>query len=78
MRKKIQKYPFRVVIEEDEDGFYAYCPQLEGCFTQGATYEEAVKNIQEAIELHVEDRLESGELWKPLLNIRVATLEVKA
>lgn len=42
-----------VVIEKDEDGYYAYCPQLEGCQSQGDTLEEARANIQEAIELYL-------------------------
>ncbi|WP_422662048.1 type II toxin-antitoxin system HicB family antitoxin [Pannus brasiliensis] len=42
-----------MVIEKDEDGYYAYCPQLEGCQSQGETLEEARANIQEAIELYL-------------------------
>ena len=41
---------FRVVIEPDEDGvFVAECPSLPGCISQGATREEAVANIKDAI-----------------------------
>jgi len=54
-------YRFSVVIERDENGYYAYCPELQGCYTQGDTYEEALANIKDAIRLHVEDRVESGE-----------------
>lgn len=28
-------YKLNIVIEEDEDGFYAYCPELKGCQSQG-------------------------------------------
>lgn len=46
---------FRVIIEQDEDGvFVASVPALPGCHTQGDTYEEAVKNIKEAIILCLE------------------------
>ena len=41
-----------VVIEKDTDGYYAYCPQLEECQTQGDSLEEIKANIQEAIELY--------------------------
>ena len=42
---------FRVIIEQDEDGFFvAECPALPGCVSQGKTREEAQKNIREAIE----------------------------
>ena len=41
---------FRVVIEPDEDGvFVAECSSLPGCISQGATREEAVANIKDAI-----------------------------
>ena len=41
---------FRVLIEPDEDGvFVAECPTLPGCISQGATREEALTNIKDAI-----------------------------
>ena len=43
-----------VVIEKDEDGYYAYCPGLEGCQTQGDTLEKVLDNAKEAIELYLE------------------------
>lgn len=43
-----------VVIEKDENGFYAWCPELKGCQSQGDTLEEAVANVREAIELYAE------------------------
>ena len=43
-----------VVIEKDEHGFYAWCPELRGCQSQGDTLEEAIANIKEAIELYLE------------------------
>jgi predicted RNase H-like HicB family nuclease len=39
-----------VLIEQDERGFYACCPELKGCQSQGATLEEAMASIKEAIE----------------------------
>ncbi|MBI3209170.1 MAG: type II toxin-antitoxin system HicB family antitoxin [Candidatus Solibacter usitatus] len=43
-----------VVIEQDERGCYAWCPELKGCQSQGASVEEALVNIREAIELFLE------------------------
>ena len=43
-----------VVIEKDEHGFYAWCPELKGCQSQGDALEETIANIKEAIELYVE------------------------
>lgn len=43
-----------VVIEKDEQGYYAYCPELPGCQSQGADLDEVLANIREAIELYLE------------------------
>ena len=51
----------QVIIYPDEDGYFvAECPSLPGCISQGATKEEAVANIREAIELYVETLAEDG------------------
>ncbi len=45
----------QITIVQDEDGvFIAEVPSLPGCITQGATGTEAIKNIEEAIEIYVE------------------------
>ena len=49
-------YRFAIVVEKDKQGYFAYCPELQGCYTQGETFEEVIKNIKDAIKLHVEDR----------------------
>ena len=47
---------FRVLIEQDEDGWFVVdVPAIPGCHTQGKTYEEAVKRIKEVIELCLEE-----------------------
>ena len=44
-----------IVLEKEEDGGYsAHCPALKGCHSQGRTREEALENMQEAIELYLE------------------------
>jgi predicted RNase H-like HicB family nuclease len=46
---------FKVVLEPSEDGGYTvYVPSLPGCISEGDTEEEALRNIQEAIELYLE------------------------
>lgn len=41
---------YRVIVEKGEDfGYVIHCPAIPGCHSQGATIEEAVKNIQDAI-----------------------------
>jgi len=55
-------YKFTVVMEQDEDGLYiASVPLLQGCYTQGETYEEALENIKDAIRVHIEARQALGE-----------------
>ena len=45
---------FQVVLEQGEDGYsVAHCLALRGCWSQGKTREEALANIQEAIELYL-------------------------
>jgi len=55
-------YKFTIVIERDEDGLYiASVPLLQGCYTQGDSYKEALENIKDAIKLHIEARQAIGE-----------------
>ncbi len=71
------EYEFTVVVERDEDGrFLAICPGLQGCYTEGETEEEALDQILDAIRLHVEDRLESGEPIYPEVGSRKIRLAV--
>lgn len=51
---------YMVVIEEGENSFGAYVPDLPGCVAVGETEEEVKHLIQEAIELHLEDLQDSG------------------
>ena len=52
---------FNVTIERDEDGIWIVeCPSIPGCVTQGATREEGLENISEAIRLCLEVRAERG------------------
>jgi predicted RNase H-like HicB family nuclease len=45
----------KVIIEKGENGFIvAHCPSLKGCWSQGKTEQEAIKNIKEAINLYLE------------------------
>jgi len=62
MKKKNHSYKLTVVIEQDEDGvFVATCPALQGCYTQGQSQKEAMKNIRDAIKLNIEARKKTGD-----------------
>ncbi|MEM8674968.1 MAG: type II toxin-antitoxin system HicB family antitoxin [Cyanobacteria bacterium P01_G01_bin.67] len=68
-------YKLNIIIEEDEDSFYAYCPELKGCQSQGDTLEEVQTNITEAIELYLET-LSKNEKQK-LLQKKVTTMTLE-
>ena len=72
----MKHYRFSVVVERDSEGYFAFCPELEGCYTQGDTYEEVISNIKDAIHLHVEDRLAGGEEITQRGEISVTSLDI--
>ena len=50
-----------VFLEEGDGGYSVSVPALPGCFSQGDTFEGAVKNIKEAIALYLEGEREEKE-----------------
>jgi predicted RNase H-like HicB family nuclease len=55
-------YNYTVLLEREEDGgYHAFCPVFKGCHSQGDTFEEAIDNITEAIELYVESLLADNQ-----------------
>ena len=52
---------YAVIIEEGENSFGAYVPDLPGCIAVGETREEVLKLIEEAIEFHIEGLREDGQ-----------------
>ncbi len=65
-----------IIVEADTDGYFVSCPPLQGCYSQGDTYEEAVANIKDAIRLHIEDRLAGGEEIPERVSVSLSTVEV--
>ncbi len=76
MKRKSIHYKFPIVIEKDSDGYFAWCHNLQGCYSQGDTYEEALANIREAIRGHIEDRLASGESINGNSEFMFTTLDI--
>ena len=63
---------FNVTIDQDEDGVWIVeCPSIPGCVSQGATREEALENVKEAIALCLEVRAEKG------LPLTIETTEIE-
>ena len=59
----MKTYIFRVVVEPDEDRWIAYCPllQSQGGATWGESEDEALRNIQEVVQMTVRSMIEHGE-----------------
>ena len=72
----MKTYTLPIIIERDAEGFYVSCPPLQGCYSQGDTYDEALSNIKDAIRLHLEDRqADHDELAAPK-SFSLSTVEV--
>lgn len=51
---------YLIIVERDEDGFSAYCPDLPGCAAAADSLDETLQLMHEAISLHIEGLLEDG------------------
>ena len=67
-----------VVIEKDEHGYYAWCPELRGCQSQGAGLEKAIASIREVIELYLETLTEDERSVALSQEILTTSIEVHA
>ncbi len=72
----MKHYHFSIMSERHQDGYFVSCPQLQGCYSQGETYEEALENIKDAINLHLKDRIASKEKLPDEKSISLSTVEV--
>lgn len=70
-------YKVSIVIEKDEHGCYAYSPELDGCQSEGDSYEEALENIKEAVELYLETLSDSEKKSMLSKEILTTSLEVE-
>ena len=68
---------YAIVIEKSESNYSAYVPDLPGCVATGATVEETERELQEAIEFHIEGMRADG-LPIPEPSSKVDYLEVAA
>jgi predicted RNase H-like HicB family nuclease len=54
-------YRYLIIIEHGGRNLSAYAPDLPGCAATGATHEELLANMREAITLHLQGMTEDGE-----------------
>jgi len=57
-----------ICSKQDNGAYFAICPEIKGCFTQGDTYEEAFTNLKELVEITVKEELSDEELQEILLS----------
>jgi len=75
----MKNYKYTVIIEPaEEGGYFATCPALEGCVTQGDTYEETLSNIQEAITAYIESLKKHNEPIPDDVEVKVQSVQVAA
>jgi predicted RNase H-like HicB family nuclease len=57
-------YSFQIVIEKEpeDEGYFAYTPDVPGCFSNWKTIEQAKRNIREAVEQYLASLLSHGQL----------------
>jgi len=69
---------YRVLLIETEEGFAVGCPALPGCWSQGATRDEALENIRNAISevLEVKHELEAEQWVEDGLRVEAASVDV--
>ena len=72
----MKRYDFPIIIEQDQNGYFATCPELQGCYSQGDTYEEALTNIKDAIRLHLKDRLAEKEKLPEIRSVSLSTVHI--
>jgi len=46
-----------VCSKQSNGSFFAICPEVKGCYTQGDTYEEAAANLRELVEITIKEEL---------------------
>jgi len=69
---------YRVLLIETEEGFAVGCPALPGCWSQGATRDEALENIRNAIceVLEVKHELEAEQWVEDGLRVESVSVDV--
>jgi predicted RNase H-like HicB family nuclease len=51
----MKRRSYAVIIEKDQEGYYAFSPQLPGSYTRGQTYAEALRNVSNAVRSRLRD-----------------------
>ena len=63
---------YTIALKETDEGYAVWVPGLPGCWSQGQTREEAIKNIRDAIRLYLEVAEELASKEAEMLEVAVA------
>jgi len=56
-----------ICSKQSNGAYFAICPEIRGCFTQGDTYEEASENLQELVAITIKEEMSDGNIEDVLL-----------
>ena len=69
---------YTVIVHSEEGGCWVEVPSLPGCFSQGETIDEAMNNVKEAIELHIQGLKDDGQEVPTEKDLVIGRVEVRA
>lgn len=58
---EVDRMCYKIVIEQSENNYAVYVPDLPGCVATGYTEQDVITEIHQAIVLHIESLIEHGE-----------------
>ncbi len=67
-----------IVHYAEEGGFWVDVPSLPGCFSQGETIDEAMSNVRDAIELHIQGLKDDGQQIPKEEELVIGRVDVRA
>ena len=56
-----------ICYKQSNGAYFAVCPEIKGCFTQGDSYEEASENLQELVAVTIKEDFSDGNIEDVLL-----------
>jgi len=57
-----------VCTRQSNGAYFAICPEVKGCYTQGDTYEEATANLKELVDITLKEDLSFNDIQEFLLS----------
>lgn len=78
LRKKVLQYTAVFEADKEKGGYTVSIPSLPGCISEGDTFEQALKNIQEAAGLYLEVMRKKKEELPKEEGVIIAPVQVKA